>query len=194
MTDQTIYFDDDDLTPEELLALRNRRAGIFAFQVSWIMAFVAMAVVNWQLRFSPNWKPEGTQEVSGLVGLIATLILIGSTVLMRRALAALEAEQEGAFRGQWAIANTLGLVFVLIMLFEWLTIQTGTQYSQVFRLMTGFHMFHALVIGAYNLWVYVAARRGVFNTRDTWAVEAGVRLWTFVLVAWMLFYVVIYWV
>lgn len=185
---------EDSLTREELLALRNKRAGVFAFQVSWIMAFVCMVVVNWQLRFSPNWMPPGTESVSPVPGALATLGLLLSAVLVKRSVDAVRADDQRAFLTQWLGTLGLGALFVVLMLVEWFSVQTGTQYAQVFRLMTGFHVFHALVIGIYMVVVYGKGRRGAYGPYEFWAVEAGARMWYFVLVAWLLFYVVIYWV
>ena len=43
-----------------VIRLKNNRLGMNIFQVSWIMAFVAMIVVNWQLRFNySQWPPAG---------------------------------------------------------------------------------------------------------------------------------------
>jgi heme/copper-type cytochrome/quinol oxidase subunit 3 len=94
---------------------------------------------------------------------------------------------------QWIGAIGLGFVFVVVIAYEWLTIDSGTQYGQVFRLMTGFHMVHALIIGGYMFNVYIHGRKGMYGQFDFWAVEAGAKLWYFVLVAWALFYIVIYW-
>jgi hypothetical protein len=54
-------------------------------------------------------------------------------------------------------------------------------------------MVHALVIGGYMFNVYIHGRQGMYGQFDFWAVEAGAKLWYFVLVAWALFYIVIYW-
>lgn len=185
---------EQELTREELQALRNKRAGIFIFQISWIMAFVCMVIVNWQMRFSPNWKIETTQEASVFVGLLATVALVMSTVMIRRSQVALENDDQRGFLTQLQGTIALGGFFVLIMLFEWLTIETGTQYAQVFRLMTGFHMVHAVAIGVYLVVVYMNGRQGDYNALNTWAIEAGAKLWYFVLVAWLMFYIVIYWI
>jgi hypothetical protein len=32
-----------------------------------------------------------------------------------------------------------------------------------------------------------------YNARNFWAVEAGAKLWYFVIVAWIMFYAVLYW-
>ena len=42
------------------MRLKNNRLGMNIFQISWIMAFVALVIVNWQLRFSyAQWPPAG---------------------------------------------------------------------------------------------------------------------------------------
>ncbi len=190
---QREYDLEEHLTRDELLALRNKRAGVFVFQVSWIMAFVCLVVVNWQLRFSPNWMPPGTEPVSAVPGAVATIGLLLSAGLVKRAVDAVRADDQRAFLMQWLGAMGLGVLFVGIMLVEWFSVEPGTQYALVFRFMTGFHVFHALAIGVYMLLVYNNGRRGAYGPYEFWAVEAGARLWYFVLVAWLLFYVVIYW-
>lgn len=186
---------EEQLRQDEALVLKNNRLGMSIFQVTWIFAFLCMVVVNWQLRFSRNWKPEGTQEADFLIGLFATGTLCMSTFLVWRSMKAIRQDNLSVFLPQWLGAIGLALLFVAVMFFEWVTIaQPDTQYAQVFRLMTGFHMVHALVIGAYMMIVYFNARRGNYGADHHWAVEAGAKLWYFVLVAWFIFYIVIYWV
>jgi heme/copper-type cytochrome/quinol oxidase subunit 3 len=186
---------EEQLRQDEALVLKNNRFGMWIFQISWIFAFLCMIMVNWQMRFSRNWKPEGTQEVNALVGLFATGILCVSTFLVWRSMKDIRQDNLSAFLPQWLGAIGLALLFVIVMFYEWVTItQPSTQYAQVFRLMTGFHMVHALVIGAYMMMVYRNGRRGAYTADHHWAVEAGAKLWYFVLVAWLLFYIVIYWV
>ena len=83
-----------------------------------------------------------------------------------------------------------------------------TQYGTVFRLMTAFHTLHAVAIGAYMVNILRNAQhaqtvlsgqltndgRAVFyHGENYWAVEAASRLWDFVFIAWVLFYIVLYW-
>jgi heme/copper-type cytochrome/quinol oxidase subunit 3 len=184
---------EEHLTREELQALKNKRAGMFIFQVSWIMAFVCMVVVNWQLRFSADWLPPGSVKAGVILPTFATAALLLSAMFARRGLKTLQVDQIDGFLTQWIGAIGLGFVFVVVIAYEWLTIDSGTQYGQVFRLMTGFHMVHALIIGGYMFNVYIHGRKGMYGQFDFWAVEAGAKLWYFVLVAWALFYIVIYW-
>ena len=76
------------------LRLKNNRLGMNIFQVSWIMVFLAMIIVNWQLRFSyTEWPPAGVAPFDPLLPSAATLALLLSSVLVRRGLQALRREQ-----------------------------------------------------------------------------------------------------
>lgn len=183
------------LTKQEQQALQNKRAGIFIFQMSWILTFVCLAIVNWQMRFSSNWLPDPNDRLGVVLATIATVILATSAYLVRRSMTILNNQNLSQFLRLWLGAIILGGMFVIIIGYEWVIIPSGTQYAQVFRLMTGFHIFHAVSIGIYMGIVYVNGRKRVYNANDyLWAVEAGAKLWYFVLVAWLLFYVVIYWI
>lgn len=206
------YDRDRALRRQQDILLKNRRTGINIFQISWIMAFVCLIVVNWQIRTSaPSWPPPGAQRLESILPTLATMGLLVSVVFTRRAVKALSADRrEGFFQG-WRITLGLGAAFIGTMLFEALTIPTGMdstrgtmalvtgeslgwvgQYVTVFRVMTAFHGFHALVIGLYLLWVMRRAEAGAYSSADYWDAEAGAKLWYFVVVAWIMFYVVLY--
>ncbi|MCU0480799.1 MAG: cytochrome c oxidase subunit 3 [Anaerolineae bacterium] len=183
------------LTRQEQQALQNKRAGIFIFQASWILTFVCLIVVNWQMRFSPNWMPDPNDRLGVVIATIATAILGASALLVRHAVKVVNNQNLSEFLRLWLISILLGGIFVVLIGYEWVIVPTGTQYAQVFRVMTGFHIVHAVSIGIYLGLVYVNGRKRVYNVNDyLWAVEAGAKLWYFVLVAWLLFYVVIYWI
>lgn len=217
MTSQPRDYFGDRLTPaereakrrarEERQQIENRRLGLLVFQVSWIMAFVSLIIVNWQLRFSyETWPPPGVQALGVMVPTVATLLLFVSVVLARRARRQVQADE--AFTGGWLAAIGLAATFVLIMVYEWLRVDTGTQYSAVFRLMTGFHSLHAVAVGAFmvNIWRNARHARRVdagkveddgrvvrYNSENFWSVEAASKMLDFVFIAWLLFYVVLYW-
>lgn len=184
-----------NLSREELQALRNRRTGMTLFQVSWIMAFISLIIVNWQLRYSyTQWPPPGVERMGVLIPTMATLALLLSVFFARRALNAIRDDYRQGFLTQWLGVIVLGVVFMLVMAYEWITAPTGTQYGAVFRLMTGFHGLHAFAITAYFGYVYNQARQGAYGAFDFWAVEAGVKLWYFVAFAWIMYYTVLYWI
>lgn len=199
-------------TREEELALKNRRTGMTIFQISWIMAFIGLVVVNWQLRYSyTSWPPPGVQPLDRVLPSIATAGLLLSAVLVARAVRAIRHDDRPAFFSQWTAVVALGLAFVGVMAFEWLTVppvpeitltlangvesvSPANVYNAVFRLMTAFHGVHALAGVLYMGWALRRARHGFYDSRDHWDLEAGAKLWYFVFVAWVIFYTVLYWI
>lgn len=181
------------------IRLKNNRLGMKLFQVSWMMAFVAMVVVNWQLRFSyVQWPPVGVEALNPILPSFATLALLISAWLVHRGLKILRGGAVNAFLNSWRLATGLGLAFMAIVIYEFVTVSDAalaTQYGATFRLMTGFHFVHALVIMAFMVKVYLNGGRGMYSRdeHDSWAVEGTAKLWYFVTVAWVLFYVVLYW-
>ncbi len=178
---------------EAAIRARNNRLGITIFQSSWIMVFVALIVVNWQMRFSPEWMAEGATRPDAVLPTVATVALFASVVLMHRALRAVKADQVAAFMQQWLGAIGLGAVFFFIMLTQFFALTPGDgQYASVYRLMIGYHALHAVAIGVMMVQVYRYGQRGRYHAANNWSVEATMRLWDFVVVAWVMFYVVLY--
>jgi heme/copper-type cytochrome/quinol oxidase subunit 3 len=181
------------LSREEALALKNRRTAVTVFQISWIMVFVCLIVVNLQVRSStPTWPPPGVEALDRVLPTLATVGLVASALLARSGLQAIQQDRRESFAWQWLFAIVLGIGFVAIMAFEWATVAFSGQYSTIFRVMTAYHGLHALVIGAILIRVYRSARAGAYDALHHWGVEAAVKLWYFVTVAWLMFYVVLY--
>jgi heme/copper-type cytochrome/quinol oxidase subunit 3 len=179
------------LSPKELQDIKNKRAGLAIFQVSWIMVFVALIFVNAQLRTqTATWPPPGVNQLEPIVPTAMTLALIISSLLARRAVRAVKSDDQAGFRANWRITIALGALFVVVMALEWISVPYSGQFSNVFRLMVGFHGVHALVIGGFLVNVYRSA--GAYGSANFWPVEAAASLWYFVAVAWLLFYAVLY--
>ncbi len=182
---------ENGLTAKELLDLRNKRTGLAIFQVSWIMVFVALIVANLQLRNgAPTWPPPGVDQLNPIIPTLMTLGLILSSILVRRGTRAVKNGQTETFISAWRIAIGLGVLFIIVMAFEWAVVPYSVQYSNLFRLMVGFHGVHALVIGIFLVNVY--RNREHYDSVHFWPVEAAAGLWYFVTIAWLLFYTVLY--
>lgn len=129
---------------------------------------------------------------------LATLALLGSSIFAQRGLAAFRGRQVKAFALCWRLALALGIVFMGLIAREFAAVSAAalaTQYGVTMRLMTGFHFVHALAILGVLLTVYRRAGAGAYRDgeADGWAVEGAAKLWHFVTVAWLLFYVALYW-
>jgi heme/copper-type cytochrome/quinol oxidase subunit 3 len=187
---------EQSLSRDELIALKNRRTAVTVFQVSWIMVFVCLSLVNFQIRSNfPTWPPEGVAALDRVLPTLATVALLVSGVMARAGVSAVASGQIGAFMTPWRLAIGLGAAFALVMAFQWATVQISGQYSAIFRVMVGYHALHAIVIGWMMIRVYQSAQRGDYDDAHpmkTWLVEASARLWYFVIVAWVLFYAVLY--
>lgn len=189
MTEQIL---EPKLSRQAQQELRNRRTGLAIFQISWIMTFVCLIVVNFWMRSSTQaWPPEGV-TVEKLIPTLMTLTLIGSSVFMRRGSRGLKAGDVTAFTANWRYGLALGAVFAVVMAIEFINAPGSGQFLNVYRLMIGFHHVHALVIGYYLIRVYQQGQRGAYSATNFWPVEGGTSLWDFVTVAWVLFYVVLY--
>ncbi len=181
------------LSRDELIALRNKRTGVTIFQISWIMVFVCLIVVNLQIRSNfVVWPPVGVDELNRALPTVATLALLISSVAAYLGLRALRQSDRVGMLNNWRVALVLGVAFIAIMALEWVAVPFSEQYSTVFRVMTAFHALHALAIGLIMVQVYRTALAGGYDLAHHWAVEASVKLWYFVTVAWIMFYVVLY--
>lgn len=181
------------LSRAERQALANKRTAITVFQISWIMVFVCLILVNLQMRANfTSWPPPGVNGLDRVLPTLATVGLLASAVLAQRGLNAIRRDDRPALIGQWRAAIVLGAAFVLVMAFEWVTVSFSGQYSDIFRVMTAYHAIHALVIGYMMVNALKKAQAGAYAAADHWDVEAAAKLWYFVVVAWILFYIVLY--
>jgi cytochrome c oxidase subunit 3 len=181
------------LTREELMALRNKRTGMNIFQLSWIMVFVCLVVINYFIRTNfASWPPEGVERMSAVLPTLVTALLLVSVFTVRRAQQAMDADAVAQFLTQWRATLVLGVLFIIGMAVSWVSINDAGQYGALARVMVAYHAIHALAIGAYMWVVDGRVRAGKISSRDTWDVEAGVKLWYFVVIAWVLFYIPLY--
>ncbi|MFN8529242.1 MAG: cytochrome c oxidase subunit 3 [Anaerolineae bacterium] len=181
------------LSRDELIALRNKRTGVTVFQISWILVFVCLIVVNLQIRANfASWPPPGVATLSPVLPTAATIGLILSGLLARRGLIAVRTAHLPSYFRYWLAAMILGAAFLLVMAYEFLAVPISGQYSSVFRVMTAFHATHALVIGVIMRNVYQNARAGAYDATRHWGIEVAAKMWYFVVVAWIMFYTVLY--
>ena len=187
---------------EAAMRLRNNRMGIAIFQLSWIMVFVCLVVVYWQIGFQPGWRPTPEQAPHVILPTLATLGLIVSGWLTRRALKIVEATdpkqkigRQPPFARTWLIAIGLGVVFFVVMMTQFFAVPAGgegQQFGVIYRVMIGYHAIHAIAIGFMMVQVWRYGQDGRYHQDNSWSVEAAAKLWYFVIGAWLLFYAVLY--
>lgn len=194
MSRQTHAADGHPMTREELLALKNKRTLVTVFQISWIMVFVCLVVVCLHIRGNLATALPELTPVQFAIPLLATLAIIASGFTAGRAMGAIRKDDRAAFLSMWQLTIVLGGAFLAVMIaifFYNPYLETGL-YGQIFRVMIGYHAVHAVAIGWWLIQVFMNARHGAYSAENYWGVEAGARLWYFVIVAWVLFYIVLY--
>jgi heme/copper-type cytochrome/quinol oxidase subunit 3 len=190
---QQVNTDEPALSRDELIALRNKRTGMTVFQLSWIMVFVCLFIVNMSIRGNfLTWPPAEIEPLNPLFPIIATILLFISGWTVVASQTAFNAAQRPLFFGRWRLTLGLGVLFLVAMAVHWFGVTDSGQYGTIARVMIGYHALHALAIMAYMWHVDGRVRANAVSIRDGWAVEAGVKLWVFVIIAWVIFFVALY--
>ncbi len=190
--------EEERIRHEEEMRLRNNRLGLLLFQGSWILVFVCMLVVYWWMGYQPGWRPTPEQAPDPILPTVATIALIASAWLARRAWKTAETtepqNEKYPFLGNWRIALLLGVVFFGIMITQFFAVPVGEEarFGTIYRVLIGYHAIHALAIGFLMFQVMRYGQAGRYHAENTWSVEAVTKLWYFVVVAWLMFYAVLY--
>lgn len=170
----------------------NNRLGLWLFLFSDAFVFIGLFVA----RF--NLMPDARPELNQLLGLIVTIVLLISSVLMNRAEIAIGVGDQRSFLRNTLLTMILGILFVIGVLFvEWplaaqhISAREGVAGS-IFYTMTGFHAFHVLTGVIFLFIVWNNGRKGLYTAERHFAVEAAAVYWHFVDVVWIFFYPALY--
>jgi cytochrome c oxidase subunit 3 len=169
----------------------TNRLGLWLFIISDTFVFGGLYVSRFYLL--------GTQlrpEVSQLLGLVVTSVLLVSSFFMNRAETAMAHGDRKTFLRGTLTTLVLGLVFLLgVVGVEWQIAPFGPgdgTAASLFYTMTGFHAFHVLTGLIFLAVVYRNGRKGLYSPERHWAVEAAAVYWHFVDVVWIFFYPALY--
>lgn len=183
--------------------VRANRLGLWLFFFSELFLFGALLAARFVLW--GNTRPE----LSQVIGLIATVVLLLSSYFMYRAETGAAFGDRNKFLRSSLIAAALGtLFFVMVVVLEWnvfgleanimgveifghLTTADGV-YGGVFFAMTGMHALHVLSGIILIMIIWWNGRRGAYTPERHWGVEATAIYWHFVDVVWVFFYPALY--
>ena len=165
------------------------------FVTSEVMFFGGLFALFLTLRSSAaEWPPAGAEHEL-VLPLLGTLILLGSSVTVHTAQAALESgrPQRASARLLWTAG--LGLLFLVIQAVEY----AGTDfalgdhsYGTAFFTLTGFHGLHVALGVGMLLIAALQIRRGSATPGRAGQVEATALYWHFVDAVWLLVLVIVY--
>ena len=183
--------------------VRANRLGLWLFCFSELFLFGALFTSRFVLW--GNTRPD----LSQIIGLIATSVLLLSSFFMYRAeMGAAHGDRKAFLRGALLAAALGTLFFVMVVVLEWnvfglvgelfgielfghLSTADGV-YGGVFYAMTGMHAIHVLTGIALILIIWWNGRKGRYTPEDHWGVEATAIYWHFVDVVWVFFYPALY--
>jgi cytochrome c oxidase subunit 3 len=167
------------------------RLGLWLFLLSDTFVFAGLLVARFYLLGF-----QSRPEVSQIVGLIVTIVLLASSFFMNRAEISAEYGDHKAFLRNTLITMILGIIFLVgVVGVEWQIAPFGPgdgTVGSLFYAMTGFHAFHVLTGVIFLFIVYRNGRKGLYSAERHWPVEAAAVYWHFVDVVWMFFYPALY--
>ena len=188
--------------------LKNNRLGLWLFCFSEIFLFAALLAARFAL-----WQEPGVgttrPELSQVLGLITTSVLLISSFYVNRGETAMEHGDRKTFLSSYLLAALLGtLFFVGVVVFEWNIFglegsiagvelfghlqPTDGVFGGVFYAMTGMHSLHVITGIILLLVVWNNGRKGHFSAEQHWGVEASAVYWHYVDVVWVFFYPALY--
>ena len=165
------------------------QAGLWLFFLSECFLFSALLTARFVLAGTD--RPE---ELSQLLGLAITSILLLSSLTAYRSEAAIARGDRAAFLRNLLATIALGLVFVAGVGFEWTIaeFELSDPFGTAFFSMTGLHAAHVVSGIVMLAMVYRLGARGRFSADSHWGVEGTIKYWHFVDVVWVFFYPALY--
>jgi len=171
--------------------LSTNRLGLWLFIISDAFVFGGLLIARFYL-LGFGERPE----VSQIVGLVVTSMLLVSSFFMNRAESAMAYGDQKTFERGVLITLILGVLFLIgVVGVEWQIAPFGPAdgaAASLFYAMTGFHAFHVFTGVVFLAIVYRNGRRGLYTPERHWAVEAAAIYWHFVDVVWIFFYPALY--
>lgn len=168
-----------------------QRFGLWLFFLSESFLFLALIVS----RFYPQGAHRPA-EMNQPLGLAISIILLLSSLTAYRGETAAACGEERLFRRNIVFTIGLGALFLVGVGVEWReafhSFPPSTAFGTLFFTLTGFHAFHVLTGLLALLVVVLPGHKGQFGPGNYWGVEAAVKYWHFVDVAWVFIFPTLY--
>jgi cytochrome c oxidase subunit III len=169
----------------------TNRLGLWLFIVSDLFLFGGLFVARFYLLGTAE-RPD----VSQVVGLIVTTMLLVSSFFMNRGETAIAHGDQKTFSRSVLVTLILGTLFLIgVVGVEWVIAPGGPADGaawSLFYAMTGFHALHVLSGVIFLAIIYRNGRKGLYTQERHWPVEAAAIYWHFVDVVWIFFYPALY--
>jgi cytochrome c oxidase subunit 3 len=171
--------------------LRINQLGLWLFILSESFLFAALLSSRYYIL-----GLDRPSELNQPLGLALTTVLLFSSLSAYRAEMFASIGRTGSFLGHLLLTVVLGFAFLVGVGVEWSEafhhFPPQTAFGSLFFTMTGVHAFHVLSGLILLLFVYGRGRRGRIGPGNYWPVEASIKYWHFVDVAWVFIYPTLY--
>ena len=171
--------------------LRANRLGLWLFIASETFLFAAF--------ISSRYVTVGTErpeELNQALALGLTVLLLVSSISAYLGENAIAHGRRSAAVGMLSFTVLLGLAFMIGVGFEFAealdNFPVSTIYGSNFFMLIGLHTFHVITGVAALAVVANLVRKGHFSEESHWGVEACVKYWHFVDLAWVVIYPTLY--
>jgi heme/copper-type cytochrome/quinol oxidase subunit 3 len=171
---------------------------MWLFLASEVMFFTGLIGSYIALRFGGAEWPVVSEVLDVPLVAINTFILIGSSVTMVKAYAAIENGDQKGLSRYLAATFVLGAVFVSIQAIEWRALMSEGIYPSTdlfgatFYTLTGFHGAHVLIGVIVIAFVLAKSVRGRYTQGNHEGVELMGLYWHFVDVVWIFLFTILY--
>lgn len=191
--------------------LSNGMLGFILFAASEVMFFGGLFAAYFIARAdSTQWPPNDVLTAMKAAGtaketvelhlefvlpLIATVVLVISSVTMQLAVMAIQKGNRSGMIRFLIISVSLGLLFLALQMYDYsqLSFRAGdTVFGTTFYTLTGFHGAH---VAGGTIFIFVCLMRGMgggFSARNHEAVEAASFYWHFVDIVWIALFTIFY--
>ncbi|HJX08672.1 MAG TPA: cytochrome c oxidase subunit 3 [Actinomycetota bacterium] len=170
--------------------------GMALFIVAELTLFGTAVASYLFLRFrAPTWPPPGVEDPDLVLGGIATVLLVGSSIPILWAERGIERGDVRRMRIGIAISIVLALAFLSIQGYEYASASFSWRtdaYGSLFFTILSLHGLH--VIGAILIvsWLEARSFAGHFDGDHHVAVQTGALYWHFVDIVWLAIFSVLY--
>ena len=171
--------------------LAINRLGLWLFILSDGFLFIALLTTRFYLQGVQ--RPPELNQFLGLV--ISIILLLSSLAAYRGETAAISGDIKG-FRRNILFTIGLGALFLVGVGIEWVEgfryFPPTTGFGTVFFTLTGFHAFHVLTGVLALVIILLPGQEKRLQAGNCWGVEAMVKYWHFVDVAWVFIFPTLY--
>lgn len=170
--------------------------GMVLFIVAELALFGSALAGYFFLRFhAPAWPPPGVEEPDLMLGSLATVLLLGSSVPMLWAERSIRRGRGTQMRIGIALAVVLALGFLSIQAWEYADATftyRDSAYGSLFFTITSLHALHLVVGIMIALILEARSFAGHFDADRHLAVQTGALYWHFVDLVWIAIFVSLY--